>query len=130
MWMDHNARIMIPSIGSTHSQLSVAPIQDATVMMLIIYKVFFRLFEECASFVTSRVSRGLSFQDRYAYRENMSDVIVQHLISEQKVRLAVWMDRNVDRTGHGTVGTKSIALCAAGNTERNKRFIFKNLVPN
>lgn len=25
-------------------------------------------------------------QDRYAYRENMTDVIVQHLISEQKVR--------------------------------------------
>lgn len=28
----------------------------------------------------------LLFQDRYAYRENMSDVIVQHLVSEQKVR--------------------------------------------
>ncbi|CAM9409830.1 unnamed protein product [Pylaiella littoralis] len=26
-------------------------------------------------------------KDRYAYRENMSDVIVQHLISEQKVRI-------------------------------------------
>lgn len=27
------------------------------------------------------------YEDRYAYRENMSDVIVQHLISEQKVRI-------------------------------------------
>ncbi|CAM9369469.1 unnamed protein product [Ectocarpus fasciculatus] len=27
------------------------------------------------------------YKDRYAYRENMSDVIVQHLVSEQKVRI-------------------------------------------
>eukprot|EP00903_Cladosiphon_okamuranus_P013353 g12445.t1 len=27
------------------------------------------------------------YKDRYAYRENMTDVIVQHLISEQKVRI-------------------------------------------
>ena len=27
------------------------------------------------------------YQDRYAYRENMTDVIIQHLISEQKVRI-------------------------------------------
>lgn len=42
------------------------------------------------------------YQDRYAYRENMTDVIVQHLMTEQKVRiktrdcvrkLAVYQDR-------------------------------------
>ena len=27
------------------------------------------------------------YQDRYAYRENMTDVIIQHLITEQKVRI-------------------------------------------
>ena len=27
------------------------------------------------------------YQDRYAYRDNMTDVIVQHLITEQKVRI-------------------------------------------
>ena len=27
------------------------------------------------------------YQDRYAYRDNMTDVIIQHLITEQKVRI-------------------------------------------
>lgn len=27
------------------------------------------------------------YKDRYAYRENMTDVIIQHLLTEQKVRI-------------------------------------------
>lgn len=27
------------------------------------------------------------YKERYAYRENMTDIIIQHLITEQKVRI-------------------------------------------
>ena len=27
------------------------------------------------------------YKDRYAYRDNMTDIIVQHLVTEQKVRI-------------------------------------------
>jgi len=57
------------------------------------------------------------FQDRFAYRENMSDVIVQHLVSEQKVRRVVYgssdqQKLNVMRAGEIDVDAKMAALGA------------------
>lgn len=36
--------------------------------------------------ITLNTVHGL-YQDRYAYRDTMTDVIIQHLLTEQKVRI-------------------------------------------
>lgn len=55
--------------------------------------------------LTWNIVHGL-YGDRYAYRENMTDVIIQHLITNQKVRikckdlvsmmLAIFFQSNID----------------------------------
>eukprot|EP01051_Picozoa_sp_SAG22_P018253 SAG22_NODE_3022_length_2017_cov_2.015120_1_plen_377_part_00 len=53
------------------------------------------------------------YQDRYAYRENMTDVIIQHLITEQKVRIKC---RCVTGSGTGTAGQRGAGTAGQRGT--------------
>jgi hypothetical protein len=58
------------------------------------YLIFVLFFELCGTQNGTIISYEISFgtvhglyNDRYAYRDSMTDVIIQHLITEQRVRI-------------------------------------------